>query len=514
MFSNSENFTKHIHFRGNQMKAMRAHVTMLTIGALLSLKAPAGADEMPRKLSLKAVEEFGLLQSGQYLGIHFQDDWVDHLGVAISQTASPSENLKFDIGLGGVFAYQKDEKTSAEWPDATQWKMFLIGPSVADFRWLSAATGSQGFGLQLGMFDYKYNPDALDLGEYLFRSGPYPAFLITGSNVLMNDASVQLQGAKANYNLGNLTADLIVTTETTLPVFYDLSAALVLDYKLLGGALDLGAGANFKHLVPVRPHRVTPTYTGNAYFQKNGVWYSGYPDYYGERAKFYRRREQEDTVAAHVADYEAHFLADSTTADNVTTWMADPAAAGITPEYYTEKGLLLMARANLDLKHFFGSSIFGPQDMRLFAEAAVLGVKNYPVFYDDIMQRVPIMFGFNFPGFRIIDLISIQGEYFGSPYTNSYGSLFGNAFIPSLPTGDDLVASKTAYNDIGTHDNWAWSVLVQKKMAGAAWISARLARDHSRLASQKFWGGPGWVSDEIFSSPKDWYWMVQFGFAI
>jgi hypothetical protein len=481
--------------------------------------ACAGA-EAPRKLSIGAVEEFGIINSGRYLDVKVKNDWVSHFGVALSQTAAPSEDLKFDIGLGGVFGYQKEEKYSAQWPDATQWKMFMIGPLVADMRWRSAADGSQGFGLQLGMFTYKYNRDAHNLGEYLFRSGAYPGYIISGDNVLLKDGAAQLQGVRAGYTAGSFNADFILTTETSLPAFYDLSPAVLVNYKTAGGLLEAGAGANFKHLIPMRPSFTSRQTATNSYFDKDGVTYAGDANHYYNEADFYKRKAAEAFAAGTGPDtaqglaYTAQAQAKKQVGDNVFLWANKADSLGIPLKYYTQSGIILNVHAGLDLKTLFSSSGFGEEDLRVYAEAAMLGVANYPVYYDKPMERIPVMFGINLPAFHYLDLLCLQAEYYGSPWLNSYNSVFTSEATPELTSGQDAELSRNEYNDIGKRDNWSWSLLLKKKFAGAAWFSAQVAHDHMRVSSRNVWGGPGWVSNQVLTQPKDWYWTVQFGYGI
>jgi hypothetical protein len=270
----------------------------------------------------------------------------------------------------------------------------------------------------------------------------------------------------------------------------------------------------------VRPSFVSHEIQANAYLQRGGKWYSGYLNYYFEQQNFEQRKADEAYAKNTAADsavgdaFAAKAAKFAETADSVNLWTTKADSLGVKLEYYTLAGLVVNARAALDLKAILSSSLFGPEDMRLYCEAAMLGVKDYPVFFDKPMQRVPVMFGVNLPGFRILDLVAVQAEYYASPWMNSYATVFGGVAIPEIPSGEDKVLSKNAYNEIGKKDNWAWSFLVKKKLAGAGWISAQLARDHMRLASQKVWGGPGWTSNEVLESPKDWYWMIQAGFGI
>ncbi len=71
-------------------------------------------------------------------------------------------------------------------------------------------------------------------------------------------------------------------------------------------------------------------------------------------------------------------------------------------------------------KFSFLQRLFGKNDLKLYAEGAILGCENYPGWYNNIYDRMPIMFGFNFPTFKLLDVLAIEAEYFPSPYKNSY----------------------------------------------------------------------------------------------
>lgn len=463
-----------------------------------------------KPLAFGGFSEFGLLRSGQYGETDFKNEWVDHFGAYVAQTALIGDNLAFDVGIGGVFEYQKREVISAQW-GGTQYKNFFVGPAVADIRYGAAARDGEGFGLQFGMFDYKYNADASNLGEYLFRSGTYPGYVTSGGFWFVNNNSVQLQGLRAGYGAGALKADFFLITETSMPALYDISGAAVVGYKVADGLLDLGAGLNYKHMIPVKPSRVSPHTPKNAYFTKNGVTYSGKSGMYLQSSTFYKDKAAKDpSNAAHYLELAA---ADSARAANVTAWMAAPQDSGIALKYYTQAGLIAMARASLDLKKILASESFGPNDLRLYAEMAILGVQNYPLYYDKITERMPIMAGINLPCFRLLDLLSVQVEYYKSPHLNSYVDLVGNnSAVPTHVSATDLVRSDEEYNDITKHDDLSWSVLAKKAIGGGAFISAQVARDHIRTVSIETWTAP--EPTQVLGRPGDWYWMLQFGFGI
>lgn len=463
-----------------------------------------------KPLAFGGFSEFGLIRSGQYGQVDFKNEWVDHFGAYVAQTAQAGDNLAFDIGLGGVFEYQKREIISSQW-GGTQYKNFFTGPSVADIRYGSLAGDGQGFGLQFGMFDYKYNPDAANLGEYLFRSGAYPGYIASGGLWFVNNPQVQLQALRAAYGSGAFSSDLLLVTETSMPSLYDLSVAALTRYRSAGGLFEIGAGLNYKHLVPVKPSLTTRHHPTNAYFEKDGKAYSGNDALYLESSNYYTRRAAEDP--ANAAAYTARAEADKATADSVLEWVDHPAAHGIRLHYFTQTGLIAMLRASLDFKQLFGSGSLGEKDLRLYFEAAILGIQDYPVFYTDITKRIPVMAGLNLPTFRILDLLSVEMEYYDSPHLNSYASLVEfNSAVPTHVLGSDKVRSGSGYADITKKDNFSWSVLARKNVVGSAYVAAQVARDHIRTVSIETWTAP--EPTQVLGRGSDWYWMLQFGFGI
>ncbi len=492
------------------MMVHKIGLAVMAAGLLASAMGEDGKVEY-KPLAFGGFSEFGLLRSGQYAdNPAFKNEWIDHFGAYIAQTAVANENLAFDVGIGGVFEYQKAEVVSSQW-GGTQYKNFFVGPAVADIRYGGSSRDGQGFGLQFGMFNYKYNPEASNLGEYLFRSGAYPDYITSGGFWFLNNATVQLQALKASYASGSLTSDFFLTTETSMPALYDISAAAVVGYKVADGLLNLGAGLNFKHLISVKPSHTSREVHENAYFKKDGKDYTGNYAMYNNQEKFYRRRAEEDKADSVALIAKA--VEDSIIAANVKTWLANPAAAGITLKYYTQRGIILMARASLDLKKLMPSDAFGPNDLKLYAEGAILGVQNYPIYYEKITERMPIMGGINIPTFQLLDLLSVEAEYFNSPYPNSYLELVNtNSAIPTSPVASNKYKSETEYKDITKHDNLSWSVLAKKNFGVGAYVSGQVARDHIRTVSISTWTAP--EPTEILGKSSDWYWMLQFGFGI
>ncbi len=490
----------------------------IAFAAYIGLAAIAAfAEDEPKieskPLAIGALQEFGQLGKGIYkigpgqVGEVWTYDWIDHFGAFLTKEAVINDRLFLTGGLGGVFEFRKPEQVNPGFY-GSQRKGFFIGPTKAMADYHFGEPADPEITLGAGMFMYKYNGDANNLGEYLYRSGAYPAYTVTGGYVLVNSAAANLQGLKSSFHFGDFRADLLLTTETNLAPLYDWSVGAIASYSIAGGLLDLGAGVNFKRLIQVKPSRTSPHDPTNGYFKVGGKGYSTNLNYYDYQVQFYNKKKTApDSVKAAV--FQAQYdLVDS---------LMDPARTPAPPkvEYYTNAGILGMARASLDLKKLFQSDMFGPQDLKLYTEVAILGFKNYPVFYEKISERMPMMFGINLPGFHFLDLISVQVEQYKSPWLNNTSQIANDAIpLPIFPTASDTVASKKDWNDLATKDDLKWSILVQKKIGSYITFSAQAANDHMRMVSSRYFYGPQFDHNEVTVSKSDWYWMTQLSWGI
>ena len=472
-----------------------------------------------KPLSIGALQEFGILGSGHFgkNASGFTDEWVDHFGAFVTQSGDVSDKLAFDVGLGGIFQFEKPENVSPAW-GGTQYKDFFMGPTVADLKYKIGPADNPFATLQFGLFSYKYS-SANNLGEYLFRSGPYPTFLWTGGYALLNNTSTGMQGLRVNVSrIPHLDVDLFLTSETFVPPLYDFSLGGVAKYDIGNGMLTLGGGFQLKRLISLHDYRTTVKSDANSYFTEGGVTYTGNVDYYLGQKTFFDKAGAAATLKGDAAAATAD-KAKSDSLQNTIAFLkgrlADTATVKPALSYYTTAGTLLMGMFTFDPKKIINSELFGAEDLKLYGEVSVLGWKNYPIFYEKRTDRMPFMLGFNLPGFKVLDLISLEWEYFHSPWINSFSELGqSNGATPDLPNGQDDWSSKNAYNDVAGKDNTSWSLLVKKTVAHSITISGQVARDHVRMPSFQSWFGPGLDPNEALSTSKDWYWMLQFAFGI
>ncbi|NLD94262.1 MAG: hypothetical protein GX639_16520 [Fibrobacter sp.] len=180
-----------------------------------------------------------------------------------------------------------------------------------------------------GYFLYKYNPDVRNLGEYLFRSATYPAYIITAFDFPM----ARLLGLKISHSFLDmcLTQDLILSSETVFYPAMDWSLSYIVNYNIANlGLVNVGAGISLAHLISVYDYTET---TGSATS----------PKFSGAQGNQY------------------------------LTPSGDTA-------FYTFKGSKLMVRASIDPLAFVreNNSFFGESDLKLYGELLVIGLKSYP----------------------------------------------------------------------------------------------------------------------------------------
>jgi hypothetical protein len=417
------------------------------------------------------------------------------------------------VGLGGVFQFPKPEKVD-EIYGGSLYKMFFVGPAVAKAMVRLGNPEKPFATIGGGMFPYKYNPDAVNLGDYLFRSTPYPTTIFTGGLLFVNENAAYLEGFQGNFRLGGLNLDLLFTTETSMPPLYDWSLGMVASYSLAGGIVEIGAGVNLKRLLKIKPERTSPDSISNSYFTRSGVTYTGNAGFYSSQLNFLKSQDSliklnpqwlTDSAALQV-------LLDSVNAFNT------PGGPSFVPagsrSYYTTAGTVAMARMAIDFgKMLDMPSTYGP--FRIFGEIGILGWKDYPIFYEKKAERMPIMLGIHVPTMGLLQQLTVQFEQFKSPWANNTENLGVNNYpIPVFPDGYLREFSGDSYNEVTQHDDIAWSILLKRKILSHLTLDAQFARDHMRTVGTDWFYGGRYEPGEVLYRNSSWYWMVQFSWGI
>ncbi len=331
----------------------------------------------------------------------------------------------------------------------------------------SAAFGSRdavALNISAGVIPYKYDEEAKNLGEYLFRTGEHPAYVETS----FDQAYATMTGVRANAEISsNLSLDLFFTTETQVQPMNDWSLSFLAGYKV-PGLLDFGAGIMFDRLIPAVPFLDKPSTSGyNTYTTSTG---------------------QLDTFS----------------------W----------------GGTKAMARLSIDPKGLLPSGFarfFGKEDGKIYGESAILGLKSItayedslgsnglPVaghlvvdssenYYSTIKNRIPVMFGFNVPTFRLLDYLSAELEWYGSSYSTSLYDEEGFKYLLPLPVG---------VNTTGSH--WKYSFNVRKTLPGNVSLIGQIARDHTR--HDVYYNGNIDVG-EVFQTKDEWGWWLKLQYSL
>ncbi len=491
----------------------------ILLGALslgVSVGGTQEAKVVYKPLKITGVQEFGQIQSGllRSTDTPIDHEWVDHFGSFLTQEALVNDRLRLEIGLGGTFQNGKPERVDEKY-GGSQYKMFFIGPTIAKATVLFGDVEKPTFSIGCGIFPFKYNPQAVDLGEYLFRSGAYATYIMNGGLLMIGDNSAYLEGFHAAANLGNLNVNLLLTTETGMPPLYDWSITALANYRMGDGLLNIGAGVNFKRILSVDQDRTVRQDPGNSYFNRNGINYVGDKSYYLQQAKFYSSAITNANPTSDTIGFDAKRANAQAAYDSLTVWLDPITNKYPNAKYFTPAATILSANASLDLKKIMGAEGMKENDLLLYGEWALLGVKNYPIFYEKMTERMPIMLGFNLPAFGILDRIALQAEHFASPFQNNNQPLGGqNWATPWFPTGEDKLYSDKKYNDLSTKDDWAWSVLMQRTFYKHFTVSGQIARDHLRTVGTDWFYGSRLEPTEDLHKISDWYWALQLAWSI
>jgi hypothetical protein len=106
--------------------------------------------------------------------------------------------------------------------------------------WLKYETGPQS--VKFGFFDFKYNPDSKDLGEYLIRSEAYPTILESAQGKdMMAWSNTRVAGVQYGFDGEYVRHTALLYAEQVNEPVNDISAAYFLSLGPKKAELSLGA---------------------------------------------------------------------------------------------------------------------------------------------------------------------------------------------------------------------------------------------------------------------------------
>ncbi len=420
----------------------------------------------------------GTLYDGSDVTSKFKgdDQQIARTGVYLTESGTYNDRLSIYLTVGGLFWYALPEGSSF------QTHRIYFGPGVGQ------AQGVYAFGedpakpaatLQFGLFGHKYS-DAVNLGEYLYRSGTYPGVLTSGGWSYINAASYMAQGARVTVPMlnGMVTNDFTMYMERDLEPTNDFTPGYAVTAKPLP-FVELGAGVVWSHALSLSPSRLAPKKLANEY------------------SKATQRPSNNAGGAA-----------------------TDTCPCG----YYTFKGFKTMARASVDIGSALGVDWAKPGEFKAYSEIALLGVEDQPYYYEKKAERMPVMFGLDIPTFGLLNKLAFEMEYHKSRFSNTNGTLVQNQLPLPINNGEDISvydlnsAYYTSYTadqkdsvaDLWKKDDWKWTVYARKEVTKGVSIYAQAANDHLRHFN--FTATPSALP--ATTRPSDWYYVLRLEFGI
>lgn len=509
---------------------MRPLASCLPIG-LFALALPAMAqaprDSIERKPLVigTKIETGQIVQGSRTIDFDPDDYYISQIGVSLTQEVVVNRRLNVKVGAGGVFYNSYPQVINSG--GAGYGVKFGPGITQAQALYKFGDPNHSWGALRVGYFAYKYNPDAKNLGEYLFRAGAYPTFAVTGGWSIMDNAQAKVQGIEFSVNQldGALKHSFLLYNERDFRPPGDFTPAYVGEYTK--GPFQFGAGVSLYHFLPIQSKVTSPKGPNSTVYSFDGLPAINTVDPLTGDSLHYAANQR---IVAGYGDLNG-IIAPALGPD----WTADSVIAHYNPsvDHLTFKAIKLMGRASFSIQKMMPIAMLNPEDLKVYGEIDLLGVKNYPGVYEDRTERMPVMLGVNLPTFRLLDALSFEVEYFknGNPddmgsqqaklnpayahnavtdrYSQDNGGGLGNQPIPDQQDFYSVLLK----DDFDNHrDDWKWTLYAVKQVTTGISVRAQVANDHFRAQDTYF---PGyWTGPSMMRTPKDWYYVVSINFGI
>jgi hypothetical protein len=443
-----------------------ARVFLAGLMAAAFAVVPASAEGPALRFNGVGWVQYGqVAKSSDTLPNNYNGNPVQNSGAQISLQASINEHLVGNVGMGVYEGHALAGQiasggrvfvTASPYIAAANFTYSLGDPNAP----LLQATG--------GLFHYNYDANIKDLGLYLLRGSVYPGYLISGFETADVSPLANVLGLWVRHASGMMSHDLIVNSETQVKPYYDLSLAYIFKVRP-SEAFSVGAGVNLYRLLPI----------------DYNVTYDPYDS------------TSETSESQLPNDWQRQYIYVDTAGGK-----RDTTKLGF-------NGTKLMADFEFDPKALFGlSGRLGPEDLKLYGEAAVMGLsfdKAHKAIYGGLMNRMPVMMGFNFPAFGFLDHLSLEMEWYGAKFRDDLWRLEPEINRPVSPIPFDYSESMKEYK----RDNVKWALHAAKTIEGHFKVSGQLSNDHFRpfgIANTPA------TYEVATSTPKDWYWMMKIAY--
>lgn len=405
---------------------------------------------------------------------------------------------------------------------------------------LGEASGTYKFGdlnnpylkIKAGLFDYKYS-NSSNLGEYLFRSGTYPGYIWSGGWNVINSASYQAEGVAfmTQFMDNSLKVDFGAFIDRNFGPNHDISPWILAKYKYTE-VVEIGAGIVFNKLIEMSKNSATPQKRSNAYTTRTYIL--------GADTAFANRplSSTEETKPGFDTSY-FWVLDNSDNTGRIGTEIKVDSVLGITQamvdeatrvhnqlnkgkprylsiedngvptkyiDYYTFAGQKANLFFNLKPLKALDIELFGIENSSFYGEIALLGVKDYPFYYEKKSERMPWTLGMNLEIERfnfIFEYEKVNGKF-----NNDIKQIYDYQ-LPLWYLGqesDEFVKAGSTQNALQSF----FSITAKAKIVPGLGISFQYARDH--LRSFDYFANPSYES--MFQKKADNYWLLQLEMGI
>jgi hypothetical protein len=132
----------------------------------------------------------------------------------------------------------------------------------------------------------------------------------------------------------------------------------------------------------------------------------------------------------------------------------------------------------------------------------VLGWTNYPIFFENRSERMPLMVGLTLPTMGLLDHFTIEAEY----WKNYYPIMTVKTLDEGLPKIDyGQMSPKIDISQPYTKDDLKWSVSTAKTVGQYFTIYGQVANDHTRPIRFDFTP----YKYDTMLDPGAWYYILR-----
>ena len=349
--------------------------------------------------------EFGRLEE-VFIGPteQYNKEFLQQASGWLFQDANLSDDFDVHVGLG-VMTFSVIDRAGV--PNAQFRRMV---PVLAQAKGVYTLGGrlheATPLRLEVGLFPFKYNSYATNLGEYMFRTRVMPIQVRTGGLDVIETAGGFLTGFHAD---GHLPAgfhwDAFYTINMDRVPLKAQSLTFMLDYKLKN-IFETGFGVQFENMFFDRPGLLSPKENNNMSYKTVHVGTGAEKNF---NVRTLGTGEYSTTCRAEDAatcSGEAPLAQNGSTIgrkDIISGNVVDTVYRIVDSAYYSFSGTKVVGRAALNFQSMLQLEFLNPKDLPIYAEAILMGLDKVPVYGETTMERLPIMFGVNLPTFKLLD---------------------------------------------------------------------------------------------------------------